>query len=91
MFTDNESSSNVQCIHFAEGTVHTIMTLAEVADFLRVHRSTVSRLAKSGELLSHKIGNRLLFKSSDVWEFFDKQRVSRDLQDGNTGISSYSK
>ena len=35
-----------------------IMTLKEVADLLRVHRSTVSRYAKSGEIRSYQIGNR---------------------------------
>lgn len=50
-----------------------IMTLKEVADLLRVHRSTVSRYAKSGELKSYQIGNRRLFKSDDVWLFFENQ------------------
>ena len=50
-----------------------ILTVQEVADLLRVHRSTVSRYAKSGELKSHVIGNRRLFKESDVWLFFDNQ------------------
>jgi excisionase family DNA binding protein len=50
-----------------------IMTVQEVARLLRVHRSTVSRYAKSGELKSHLIGNRRLFKESDVWSFFENQ------------------
>lgn len=50
-----------------------IMTLKEVADLLRVHRSTVSRYAKSGEIRSYQIGNRRLFKSDDVWSFFENQ------------------
>jgi excisionase family DNA binding protein len=50
-----------------------IMTLKEVADLLRVHCSTVSRYAKSGELKSYQIGNRRLFKSDDVWLFFENQ------------------
>jgi excisionase family DNA binding protein len=50
-----------------------IMTVKEVADLLRVHRSTVSRYAKSGELKSYLIGSRRLFKEKDVWAFFDKQ------------------
>jgi excisionase family DNA binding protein len=50
-----------------------ILTVKEVADILRVHRSTVSRFAKSGELKSHLIGNRRLFKESDVWSFFENQ------------------
>lgn len=56
-----------------------IMTIQEVADFLRVHRSTVTRKAKSGEIRSYKLGNRRLFKYDDVLEFFenlvDKQYV----------------
>ena len=53
-----------------------IMTVAEVAEFLRVHRSTVTRYAMSGELPSHKIGNRRLFRASDVQAFFDNKRVA---------------
>ena len=48
-----------------------ILTLSEVADILRVHRSTVSRYAKKGELKSYIIGNRRLFKDTDVMAFFD--------------------
>ncbi len=54
-----------------------VLTVKEVADTLRVHRSTISRYAKSGELKSHLIGNRRLFKESDVWAFFEKQ-VARE-------------
>jgi excisionase family DNA binding protein len=50
-----------------------ILTVQEVAELLRVHRSTISRYAKSGELKSHLIGNRRLFKESDVWAFFENQ------------------
>ena len=50
-----------------------ILTVKEVADILRVHRSTVTRYAMSGELKSHLIGNRRLFKESDVWSFFENQ------------------
>jgi len=48
-----------------------ILTVQEVADILRVHRATITRYALSGNLRSHLIGNRRLFKESDVWEFFD--------------------
>jgi len=48
-----------------------ILTVVEVADILRVHRSTISRYAMSGELKSYVIGNRRLFKRQDVWAFFD--------------------
>jgi excisionase family DNA binding protein len=50
-----------------------IMTMCEVAELLRLHRSTISRYAKSGELKSYQIGSRRLFKSDDVWLFFENQ------------------
>jgi excisionase family DNA binding protein len=53
-----------------------ILTVQEVADLLKVHRSTVSRFAQSGELDSYLIGTRRLFKESDVLAFFEKQKAS---------------
>jgi excisionase family DNA binding protein len=54
-----------------------IMIAQEIDNLLRVHRSTATRLALSGALKSHQIGNRRLFKSTDVWTFFENQ-VSRE-------------
>ena len=50
-----------------------ILTIKEVANLFRVHRTTVSRYAMSGELKSYLIGNRRLFKEPDVWTFFENQ------------------
>jgi len=50
-----------------------ILTVAEVAKILRIHRSTVSRYAMSGELRSYALGKRRLFKEEDVWAFFENQ------------------
>ncbi len=50
-----------------------ILTVKEVAEILRVHRSTITRYALSGELRSYLIGSRRLFKESDVWAFFENQ------------------
>jgi excisionase family DNA binding protein len=50
-----------------------ILTTQEVADFLKVHRSTVTRLALVGELKSYKIGKCRRFKKSDVLAFFENQ------------------
>ena len=60
-----------------------ILTVQEVADKLRVHRTTVSRYAQSGELKSYLIGSRRLFKESDVWAFFENQadRTFASLQE----------
>ncbi|PQP35712.1 DNA-binding protein [Desulfobacteraceae bacterium SEEP-SAG9] len=54
-----------------------VLTVKEVADVLRVHRSTISRYAYSGELKSYRIGNRRLFRETDVWAFFENQ-VARE-------------
>lgn len=64
-----------EAVHFDDRDKQTpkILTLKEVAVLLRVNQSTVSRYAKSGALKSYKIGNRRLFKETDVWSFFDNQ------------------
>ena len=48
-----------------------ICTIAEVAAFLRVHRSTITRYAMRGELPSYVMGTRRLFKREEVLAFFD--------------------
>ena len=50
-----------------------ILNIQEVADILRVHRTTIYRYAKSGGLSSHQLGNRRLFEEEDVLVFFEKQ------------------
>ena len=68
------NKENANDIDFQEGrNDKAVMTLTEVAELLRVHRCTISRYAKSGELKSYRIGNRRLFKTQDVWSFFDNQ------------------
>jgi excisionase family DNA binding protein len=58
-----------------------ILTVQEVANLLRVHRATISRYAMSGELRSYLIGNRRLFRESDVWVFFEN-RIAPESQVG---------
>ena len=50
-----------------------VMTRTEVAHYLRVDKSTISRLAKSNEIPCFKIGTRLLFKTVDVLAFIDNR------------------
>ena len=66
-----------------------VLTVDEVAQWLRVHRTTVTRHDTSGELISHKIGARRLFKDSDVVEFFEKQ-VDREYVFGEDNKDGYS-
>ena len=66
----------------AEANRTKILTVDEVAEMLRIHRSTVSRYAKSGDLDSYLIGTRRLFKESDVLSFFEKQKASAFVVSG---------
>lgn len=89
MFTQEQQSDNVCYIRRSDGEVDRVMTMAEVAAFLRVHRSTVHRFAKSGELPSHKVGGRRLFWASEVRKFFDKRKVCFEDDDSDE-MCSYS-
>ncbi len=64
-----------------------ILTVSEVADLLRIHRSTVSRYAMSGELKSHVLGSRRLFKMEDVLTFFDNKEAPEYVSRRNYGNS----
>lgn len=50
-----------------------ILTVQEVAEILRVHPSTITRYANSGELKSRRIGTRILFEEDDILMFFENQ------------------
>ncbi len=54
---------------------HDKMTVQEVADDLRVHRTTVSRLMTEGILPYHLVGSRKIIKRADLETYFDSQRV----------------
>jgi excisionase family DNA binding protein len=49
------------------------MTLNEVYEHLRIHRTSVMRHVTDGALKCHSIGNRPLFRRSDVEMFFENQ------------------
>jgi excisionase family DNA binding protein len=46
-----------------------LMTIDEVARYLRIHRSTVYRLAKTGRIPASKVGNKWRFRKDviDQW------------------------
>ncbi len=47
----------------------TIMTLEEVAKYLRVHKSTVYRMAREGAIPSTKVANQWRFKKARIDEW----------------------
>ena len=56
-----------------------IMTGAEVADFLRVHLSSVRRWSRSGELRAYKVGSRgdWRYREQDVLDFLYSRHRAR--------------
>ena len=50
-----------------------IMTLEEVAKYLRVHKSTVYRWAREGTIPSTKVGNQWRFKKASIDEWLSPQ------------------
>jgi excisionase family DNA binding protein len=69
---DLEQKKNSAMIR-AENQTERILTVEEVARLLRVHPTTISRYARSGELRSYVLGSRRLFKEADVWSFFENR------------------
>jgi|TARA_Y100000780_G_scaffold195634_1_gene185309 excisionase family DNA binding protein len=47
----------------------TIMTLEEVAKYLRVHKSTVYRMAREGSIPSSKVANQWRFRKARIDEW----------------------
>ena len=69
---DLEQKKNSAMIR-ADNQTERILTVEEVARLLRVHPTTISRYARSGELRSYVLGSRRLFKETDVWSFFENR------------------
>jgi excisionase family DNA binding protein len=63
----------------------TILTLAEVAQFLRVHPSTVYRLLKQGAIPAFKLGSDWRFTREAI-ESWTKER-SQDLINPETFLT----
>jgi excisionase family DNA binding protein len=47
-----------------------IMTIDEVARYLRVNRSTIYRFIKVGEIPAFKVGNQWRFRKDSIDSFF---------------------
>ena len=57
-----------------------IMTVREVADFLKVTERTIYRLASKGEIPSFKVGGSWRFRRSDLAAWMERQ-ADRDPED----------
>jgi excisionase family DNA binding protein len=55
-----------------------LMTVAEVADTMRVSNMTVYRLIKSGELPALRVGKNYRLRESDVDSYLSKRSVNQE-------------
>ena len=53
-----------------------IMTIKEVADYLKVHERTVYRLAAKGEIPGFKVANTWRFRREDIRQWIDARTTS---------------
>ena len=63
----------------------TVMTVKEVADYLRVNQRTVYRLAVDGKLPAFKVGATWRFKRSDIDGWIAAQAASPVADDPAEG------
>ena len=54
-----------------------IMTVAELALYLRLHEQTVYKMAKEGRVPAYKVGNRWRFLRRDIDEWLLAQQFGR--------------
>ncbi len=60
----------------ADGELPTIMTVREVAGYLRMHEMTIYRMARQGDIPAYKVGNR--------WRF-NRERIQNWLREHEVG------
>jgi excisionase family DNA binding protein len=63
----------------AEGAAHgTLMTLQEVADYLRVTRSTIHRMLKRNEIPAFRIGRHWRFNLEEIDNWCASHALSKE-------------
>jgi excisionase family DNA binding protein len=53
----------------------TIMTVKEVAEYLRVHESSIYRLSKAGKIPAYKVGRSWRFKKDKIDEWLHQSHI----------------
>jgi excisionase family DNA binding protein len=54
-----------------------LLTLEEVADYLRLSKDTVYRMASAGKLPASKVGSQWRFRKEDVDQWLEKNKNVR--------------
>lgn len=56
-----------------------IMTVKEVADYLKLNEKTAYRLTSEGKLPAFKVGGSWRFKKSEIEEWIKAQRKNKEV------------
>ncbi len=68
-----------------QADITTVMTVQEVADYLRVNQRTVYRLAATRRLPSFKVGANWRFKRADIERWIDGQMAENAAEESLNG------
>ncbi len=72
----DDVASNNTTMRNEEPEAVEIMTVQEVADYLRLSKDSVYKLVKTGELPAAKILNKLRFDRTSVEAYFKERKVN---------------
>ena len=67
-----------------------ILTIKDVADYLKVNDRTIYRLAASGELPGFKVGNSWRFKQSELEQYIASQHNRASVSEATKSPSGKS-
>lgn len=67
-----------------------ILTIKDVADYLKVNERTIYRLAASGELPGFKVGNSWRFKQSELEHYIAAQHNRVSVSEAKKSANSQS-
>jgi excisionase family DNA binding protein len=57
-----------------------IMTVREVAGYLRMHEMTIYRMARHGEIPAYKVGNRWRFNRQRIEKWLSQHEVGQAIE-----------
>lgn len=66
----------------------TIMTLEEVAKYLRVHKSTVYRMAREGTIPATKVANQWRFKKERIDRWLLEREEVEQVAEGPAAVGA---
>lgn len=64
----------------------TIMTVKEVAEYLRLHESSIYRLSTEGKIPAYKVGRGWRFKKDKIDEWLHRSQIIKEEDEKPFGV-----